>query len=197
MSRYQGRRIALVVALLAALGAFVSACAAPTPTASNTQGGAGIVISTPNGADQSPTPTFPDFTVGAWPSNFSPNPNDTITIYVLCRTHDKSMNIPAQPAAGVSVTVAVDGGGVYSGSTDAQGLAAIQITLKDATPGKPVRVYIRATGPGGKTYNAETFYTAAPAAAPSPTATTPGGGQGGTPGPGGTPPAKGTPPPNQ
>jgi hypothetical protein len=131
---------------------------------------------TPNPGLFTPTPTFPPFTVGAWPSNYSPQKNDTVTIYVLCRVQDATMNKPSQPASSLSVHVDVpDLSKSADGNTDAEGLAAIPITYVGAATGKPVRVNVRVNYKG-KVYTAETLFTPdvshppTPTVAPSPSA---------------------------
>jgi len=124
---------------------------------------------TPNPGLFTPTPTFPPFTVGAWPSNYSPQKNDTVTIYVLCRIQDRTMNTPSQPAASLSVHVDVPDLDKHAdGNTDAEGLAAIPITYVGAATGKPVRVSVRVTYQG-KVYTAETLFTPDVSHPPTPT----------------------------
>ncbi|HUY78336.1 MAG TPA: hypothetical protein VMV29_16305 [Ktedonobacterales bacterium] len=171
--------VAMCVIAVALVGCQVSGAAGGSGTGST------YVISTPNTASNSPTPTFPPFTVGAWPSNYSPNNNDNITIYVICRVQNQSMTGPAQPpSSSLSVRVVI-GSPVnqnYSGATDADGLAAIPITFNDPSAGQPVTVDAYVTY-SGVTYHAATFFT------PSPNAPTPTAGPKGTPGatPGVTP----------
>jgi len=179
------RRLTALVAALGMLSVALVGCqTAVTPT--TTTGSSQTLISTPNPAQQTPTPTFPPFTVGAWPSNFSPNANDTITIYVLCRVQPSDMSQPPTPPPPLGVTVQPQSpvGGSYTGTTDAHGLAAVSITFNDTQPGTPVVVIVYVSYQG-HSYTAKTFFTpspnnasptpsASPSASPSPTA----GGQG-------------------
>jgi hypothetical protein len=64
---------------------------------------------------------------------------------------------------------APDLGKEATGTTDAQGLAAIPITYVGAPTGKPVRVYIDVTYKG-KVYTAETLFTPDVNHPPTPTA---------------------------
>lgn len=146
------------------------------PVAVSSNGNAVPGFKTPNPGLFTPTPTFPPFTVGAWPSNYSPQKNDTVTIYVLCRVQDATMTNPSQPSGTLPVHVrAPDLSKDATGSTDAQGLAAIPITYVGAPTGKPVRVYVDVTYKG-KVYSAETLFTPdvnhppTPTAGPSPSA---------------------------
>ena len=160
--------IASVTLCLLAI-ALVACDSSPVPGSSN---GNGAVpgFKTPNPGLFTPTPTFPPFTVGAWPSNYSPQKNDTVTIYVLCRIQDATMNHPSQPAGSLSVHIDVpDLGKSADGNTDAEGLAAIPITYVGAATGKPVRVNVRVTYKG-KVYTAETLFTPDVSHAPTPTA---------------------------
>jgi hypothetical protein len=146
-----------------------------SPVAGSSNGNGGVPgFKTPNPGLFTPTPTFPPFTVGAWPSNYSPQKNDTVTIYVLCRIQVAAMDNPSNPAGSVPVHVTVpDLSKQADGVTDAEGLAAVPITFVGAATGKPVRVYIRVDYKG-KSYTAETLFTPdvthqpTPTAAPSP-----------------------------
>jgi hypothetical protein len=142
-----------------------------TPVAGSSNGNGAVPgFKTPNPGLFTPTPTFPPFTVGAWPSNYSPQKNDTVTIYVQCRVQDATMNGPSQPSGTLPVHVNVpDLNKQADGNTDAQGLAAIPITYVGAETGKPVRAYISVTYKG-KVYTAETLFTPDVMHQPSPTA---------------------------
>jgi hypothetical protein len=86
------------------------------------------------------------------------------------------MSQPPDPAANVPINIDIQDpfNKSASGTTDSEGLAAIPISFSDPKSGYPVRVYVHAQW-GGKTWNAETFFTPAvetaptPSAAPSPT----------------------------
>ncbi len=175
------KQFALLFAAMCMIAVALVGCqVASTPGGSSTS--QTYVISTPNTSSNSPTPTFPPFTVGAWPSNYSPNSNDNITIYVICRVQNQSMSGPAQPPA-TSLSVSVQLGAPisqnYSGSTDATGVAAIPITFNDPSAGQPVVVDVYVTYQGTR-YHAQTFFTPSPA---SPTTSpTPNGTPGATPG---------------
>ena len=120
-----------------------------------------IQIITPNPGQLTPTPTFPPFTVGTWPSNYSPNNKDSITIYVFCRVQPSDMAGPSKPPNSLQVTVQVldPVNKQFTGNTDNDGLAAVPITFDDQQSGKPVvvtakknrvRVKLVAVGGGSK-----------------------------------------------
>jgi hypothetical protein len=179
----QARRWALLLLALATLAVSLLACQAPGGGAS--QGNAGdIVISTPAGAP-SATPTAPPFTIGAWPSNTTPNAHDKITIYVICMVQDPTTGGPSKPAVGLRVQVNVHPpiNRSYVATTSGDGMAKIRVTFSDPHPGQPVAVDVATTWQG-VTYRRQTFFTPGPQAKPSPTS----GDKGGTPGPGGAPP---------
>jgi len=181
------KQFALLVVAMSFIAVALVGCQV-TGASSGNSGGNTYVISTPNTSSNSPTPTFPPFTVGAWPSDFSPANNASITIYVLCRVQNQAMTGPAQPpsqALSVRIVLGSPIGTTYSGNTDANGLAAIPITFNDTTSGQPVTVDAYVTY-NGVTYHAQTFFT------PSPSAPTPTVGPKGTPGatPGTTPTPK-------
>jgi hypothetical protein len=185
--RLNAQRLGLLFASFLLLAVALAACSTPaasTTTGSGT-GDSGNVFQTPNPNLSSPTPTFPGFTVGAWPSNYSPNNNDNLTIYVMCRIQDPSMQNPPRPAPGVSVVLTFQNSGPASvnlqplqGTTGPDGIAAFNFPLNDPTSGVPIIVSASATFQG-VTYTAQTFFTPNPDAVPSPSATPPGGGKGG------------------
>lgn len=182
--RTPAKRFALLVVALSVVAVIFVACAAPSsplPTG-NSNGGNVTGFHTPAPNNGQPTPAFPPFTIGAWPSNYSPGNNDNLTIYVLCRIQDQTMMTPAKPAPGLTVTIILSGpsGGTYTGTTSNDGLAAINFTLNDPNSGQPVTVTATTTY-NGQAYSAETFFTPNPAAKPTT-----------TPNPGGTPPPTGT-----
>lgn len=175
----QVKRFAMLVVALSVIAVALVACQAPTTpvSTSNNNGVTGFHTPIPGGG--SPTPTFPPFTMGAWPSNYSPQNNDNITIYVLCRIQVPSMTKPSYPPPQLTVTISLNGpiGGTYSAQTDGDGLAAIPIQLNDPASGQPVTV-VATTSYNGQAYTAYTFFTPNPAAKPSPTPNatgTPGG----------------------
>jgi hypothetical protein len=179
------RRWALLLLALATLAVSLVACQLPSsdPTPSNSTGA--IIISTPVGDSASATPVFPPFTIGAWPSDTTPNASDTITIYVICQTQDPSMNTLSKPAVGLRVRVSILDpiNQSFTKTTGADGIASVKVSFKDSHPGAPVTVNVSATWKGVN-YTRQIYFTPAPQAKPSPS---PGGG-GGTPGPGVTPP---------
>jgi hypothetical protein len=176
MSRLSGgaRRIALLVIGLGLLTTSFVACASsgsPTDGSSPDSGVGGF--KTPNPALFTPIPTFPAFTIGAWPSNYSPQNNDTVTIYVICRAQPSNLSSPPQPPnppVNVHVEIHDPFAKTADGVTDASGLAAIPISFSDPKSGYPVRVYVSAPY-GGRTYNAETVFTPNVTQPPPPTAT--------------------------
>jgi hypothetical protein len=167
------KRFGLMVAALSILSIALVACQAPgSAVTAGPQGGNGVnVFRTPNSSLASPTPTFPPFTVGAWPSNYSPANNDNITIYVLCRVQDPTMNGPAHPPAQhlqVTIIVGAPVNQTYTGTTDNDGLAAIPMAINDSSSGKPVVVQATVNY-GNATYLAQTFFTPAPNKPPTAT----------------------------
>ena len=174
------KRFALLVMALGIIAVSLVACQTPNADtgSSNT-----ILIPTQNSANLTPTPKFPLFTIGAWPSDFSPDLNDTVTIYVVCRVQDPSMQGPSQPPPTLTVVISVGSpiGQQFTASTGADGYATKTFSFNDPTPGQPVIVNVSTTYKGA-TYNAQTFFTPGPKTAPTPTAApsqTPGGGNGG------------------
>lgn len=177
----QARRFAILVVALSMLSVALVACQAPAVSGSG--GGAStqtFAFGTP--PPVSPTPTFPTFTIGAWPSNYSPSNPDTITIYVICRTQDQSMKTPAQPPnPGVPVTILIGAPINQSATvtTGPDGIATTQVAFSDSTPGVPVIVTVTATY-NGATFSNQTFFTPGATTAPTPT-TAPNKGPGATP----------------
>jgi hypothetical protein len=171
-----GRTAVLAAALTILCVALVacSAAAVPNPIVNNASSDNSFV--TPNPAQFTATPTFPTFTIGAWPSEYSPNENDTITIYAICRVQDPTMQAPSTPPpVPVTVTAQLSGpiSATISGQTGTDGIAAIQYVLNDPFAGQPVLVTVTASYKG-QTYVATTFFTASVTSPPTPTATTPG-----------------------
>jgi hypothetical protein len=174
----------LLVAALCIISVALAACQTSSESSAAPADSSGAnVFHTPNPSLASPTPTFPPFTVGAWPSNYSPGNNDTITIYILCRVQKDMNNPPLPPNPPVQVTVLVGDpvGGTHTATTDNDGLAAITFAYNDPQSGVPVVVSVQVTY-GNQTYAAQTFFTPAPTRRPSP-----------TPGPNQTPTATATP----
>jgi len=177
------RRWALLLLALATLLVALVACEAPNnaPPASSGNTGA-IIISTPAGASSSPTPVFPPFTIGAWPSDTTPDSSATITIYVICQMQDPSMTTPSKPAIGVKVRVSILDpiNQTFTKTTGKDGIATVNVNFKDSHPGQPVTVNVSTTWKGVN-YTRQIYFTPAPQAKPSPS-------PGGTPNPVGTPP---------
>ena len=177
------KRVAFLALAFGVLAAALAACASPAPPAAPSSSGGVNAFHTPNPALQSPTPNFPGFTIGAWPSDYSPAANGTVTIYVVCRIQDPSMGSAPRPAAGQSVLVNVGAplNLAQSVTTDNSGLGTWTITIVDKQNAVPVVVTVT-TNYNGQTYSANTFFTPSPVAPPSPT-----GGPKPTGTPGGTP----------
>ncbi|MFI5271766.1 MAG: hypothetical protein ACHQ4H_01880 [Ktedonobacterales bacterium] len=192
MKSHHAQRMALVLAAVGVLSIALVACQAPgvSVQASNGASNGANVFHTPNPGNLTPTPAFPAFTIGAWPSDYSPGPTGTITIMVSCRIQDPTMATAAKPAAGQTVTISVGApvNQLNNVTTDASGLATWTLTINDTQAGTPVVVDV-STNFHGQTYSNSTFFTPSPGGAPkaTPGATqTPGGG-------GGTPVATGLP----
>ena len=173
MTTRAGRSTVLGAALtiLCMALAACSAAAVPNPISNNASNANSFV--TPNPAQFTATPSFPGFTVGAWPSEYSPNVNDTITIYAICRVQDPTMQTPSSPPPSpITVTAQLSGpiSATISGTTGTDGIAAIQYVVNDPYVGQPVLVTVTAPYKG-HTYVATTFFTAGPGTPPTPTAT--------------------------
>lgn len=176
----QARRFAILAVALTTLSVTLVAC--QTSGGAGGIGGApssGFTFTTPN-PSVSPTPTFPPFTIGAWPSNYSPQALDNITIYVLCRVQNPSMSGPATAPSPLTVTVLVGApiNKTLSGTTDANGLVALPLSFSDPNPGAPVQVTVSANY-RGQTYANQTFFTPGATYTPTPTngpSVTPGSG---------------------
>ncbi len=173
--RNRARRFALLVAAIAILMTSLAACSAGGGGDQSNNVPSDITFTTPDAAQYTPTPEFPPFTIGAWVSNYSPNITDSITIYVICRVQDPSMQTPSRPPSQpLSVTVILSGpiNDTLSGTTGTDGIAAIPYTVNDPYVGQPVDVTAKAVW-SGSTYYARSFFTSAPWTPP--TATPPGG----------------------
>lgn len=156
----RAKRFALLLIGLGLLAMSLVACAASASPNTNGSSDSGVGgFKTPNPGLFTPTPAFPPFTIGAWPSTYSPQNNDTVTIYVLCRIQS-DMNGPPRAASGIPVHVQVDTpiNKGADGTTDTTGLAAIAISFNDPQSGTPVRVDITAPYQG-HSYLAQTFFT--------------------------------------
>ncbi|HZC04727.1 MAG TPA: hypothetical protein VE338_03730 [Ktedonobacterales bacterium] len=169
----QARRFAIMVVALGVLAVGLVACQPTTVTTPNGGGATGntLLLNTPGANAASPTPTFPVFTIGAWPSNYSPNNPDTITIYVICRVQDPTMQNPAKPPSpGVPVTIFVQGAinQTFTATTGADGIATAQVAFSDPSPGVPVIVQVTANY-NGQTYINQTFFTPGATFTPTPT----------------------------
>lgn len=167
----EARRFAIMLAALSTLSVTLVACQVST-------GGTGasnqtLTFTTPNPSQQSPTPTFPTTTCGAWPSNYTPQALDNITIYALYRAQDASMLGPAKPPSTPLTVTAQVGAPInktLNGKTDADGLAAIPLSFTDPTPGVPVVVTLYASG----WQTCQTFFTPGATYTPTPDPTVPG-----------------------
>lgn len=182
----QARRFGIMAVALCVLSVALVACQAPAVPGSSggSATGASLSLVTPPAA--SPTPTFPPFTIGAWPSNYSPGNPDTITIYVICRVQDPTMQSPAKPPnPGVSVTILVGSpiNQSATATTGADGVATTQVAFSDSSPGQPVIVTVTANY-NGVSYTNQTFFTPGATFTPTPTggpSTTPGATPGASP----------------
>ena len=168
----QARRFAILAGALSVLSLALVACQASAVSGSGggASTGSGFTFTTP-GANVSPTPTFPQFTIGAWPSNYSPNNPDTITIYVICRTQDQSMQTPAQPPnppATVSILIGAPINQSATVTTGPDGIATTQVAFSDPQPGIPVIVTVTSTY-NNATYSNQTFFTPGATFTPTPT----------------------------
>lgn len=162
------RRFGIIVVALSVLSVALVACSAAPSTGATGGSGQNFTFITPSAG--SPTPTFPPFTLGAWPSNYSPNDPDTITLYAICRTQDQTMQTPPTPAAGLTVTFLVGAPVNQSPTavTGADGVAAAQLAFSDPSPGTPVTVTVTVTYKG-QSYVNTTFFTPGATDTPTPT----------------------------
>ncbi|HEV7126229.1 MAG TPA: hypothetical protein VGN32_02170 [Ktedonobacterales bacterium] len=167
----QVKHLGILATALGVIALSLAACTANPISSSGGNAPSGLTFTTPDTSQFTATPGFPTFTVGAWVSNFSPNVNDTITIYVLCRVQDPTMQTASQPPSqAVQIKVVLQGpiGATLAGATDTDGIAAIPYTLNDPFVGQPVNVFVTATYKGQAFY-AQTFFTAAPYTPPTAT----------------------------
>lgn len=185
----QARRFAILAVALSVISVALVACQAPavSGTSGGTTSSNGFIFTTPGANPGSPTPAFPAFTIGAWPSNYSPNNPDTITIYVICRTQDPSMKTPAQPPnppAQVTILIGAPINQTATVTTGPDGIATTQVAFSDPKPGVPVIVTVTSNY-GNIQYSNQTFFTPGANVPPTPTAgpkKTPNAGPGTTPG---------------
>jgi hypothetical protein len=195
MARRTQPWLLLLLALsLALLTVSLLACQVPGRSDSWRQGV--LIISTPADGSASATPSFPPFTIGAWPSNSMPDASDRITIYVICRVQDPTMTKPSTPAIGLQVQVHLLDpiNQSYDGTTRSDGIAMVPVTFNDRHPGLTVLVAVATTW-HGVIYQSQTSFTPAPQPQPSPSP--PSGGGTPSPRPGKTPsptPRPGPPP---
>jgi hypothetical protein len=164
-------RITLLITALGALAVGLVACSGLPSVTPVSNGSNSFTFQTPDTAQNTPTPGFPLFTIGAWPSNFSPNMNDTITFYVICRVQDPTMQTPPKPPSSpVHVHLVLDAPVNQSldGTTGTDGIAAISYVVNDPAAGQPVLVTATADYPGGP-WVATTFFTPGIDVVPSPT----------------------------
>jgi len=181
----QARRFGILAVALSLLSVALVACQAPAVTG-GTGGATGKTFALSTPPADSATPTFPAFTIGAWPSNYSPGNPDTITLYAICRVQDPTMQTPAKPPnPGVTVTFFVQTpiNQTVTATTGTDGIATAQVAFSDPNPGTPVTVTV-STSYNGKSYLNTTFFTPGATFTPTPTAgpnTTPGTTPGTTP----------------
>lgn len=167
----RAKHLGILAAALVVIGLALAACTSNPLAAGASNAPSGLTFITPDTSQYTATPGFASFTVGAWVSNFSPNINDTITIYVLCRIQDTTMQTASQPpSTSIPIKVVLQGpiGATLSGATDADGIAAIPYTLNDPFVGQPVNVFVTAIYKNQAFY-AQTFFTAAPNTPPTAT----------------------------
>ncbi len=160
--------LALVTLILS-----LAACQAPgsSDSIANTGANTGaIVVSTAIGGSAAGTPTQAPFSIGAWPSNSTPNPQDTITIYIICLVQDPAAGGVAKPASGLHVRVNLRSpiNHAYSGTTGVDGVARVKVKFNDRHPGSPVAVDVATTWQG-VTYRGQTYFTPIPNGKSSPT----------------------------
>jgi hypothetical protein len=157
------RRWALLFVALALLAAFaLAACGQPGGASLyNANYARAAVLSTP-GAGSGPMPTFPPFTIGAWPSNSMPAAGKSVIIYVTCQIQDPTMARPSQPAVGQTVHVRLldPVNQTYTGTTDAGGIAAVRVAYNHARARTPILIVVTSTWKG-TTYQGQTTFTPA------------------------------------
>lgn len=146
--------------LLLGLGVLLSACNPLQPTTQAQAGPNLPVIQTPAGST-TPTPGPLQYTVGAWPSNYTPAVGDTVTIFVSFR----DAGAPIKGAAATAIAYYPGSHGIGGGPvvTDSQGYAAIDMPVNGlaGTTGQTRQtVQVRVTvSYQGQTYQATTNFT--------------------------------------
>lgn len=160
------RRWVLLLPAIALVLVFLLGC--QTPGRGDAAYTGGLVISTPRTRVATPTPAFPPFTVGAWPSNSAPSTSDRLIIYVICRIQNAAASMASMPAVGIQVQVHISGpmNRSYVGTTQQDGIARVAIAFSGAQPGLPVLVEAVTTWQGA-TYQSQTSFTPAPYSSPS------------------------------
>ncbi len=158
----------LLLALMT-LALSLSACQVPLDSSASANTAA-VVVATDVAGSSSATPSVPPFTIGVWTSNSSPQARGTITVYILCMTQDQTTGGPSGPASGIHVRIKVLApiNRTYSGTTAADGTAAVKVKYDDKHSGSPVAVDVTATWHGA-TYQGQTYFTPAPQGTVSPT----------------------------
>jgi hypothetical protein len=165
MGRHYQRWMLLLPAI-ALLAVFLFGCQVPGRNdAANPNG---LALSTPSTRLAQPTPAFPPFTLGAWPSNSTPNASDRIMIFVICRIQDAAASMASTPASGVQVQLHIADpiNQTYLGTTQQDGIARVSISFYVARPGLPVLVDAEAAWHGA-IYQSQTSFTPAPNGRPS------------------------------
>jgi hypothetical protein len=148
------------LAVLTSLGLLLAACSPLGPTTQAQAGPPQPVIQTPAGST-TPTPGPFTYTVGAWPSNYTPAASSTVIIFVSFRD-------AGAPVAGASATASAyypGSGGIGAGpvKTDSQGYAAIGMPVRAlantiGTTKQTVQVTVTVSYQG-HTYQATTNFT--------------------------------------
>lgn len=163
------RRRALLLLALAILMVSLSACQLGDRSPSQGSSGSALSLNTsaPHAGSAAATPAVAPFTIGAWPSNAMPRPNERIMIYIVCRVQDPTMSGPSAPAAGITVQVHVLDpiNRSYGGSTNKDGMARVPISFHNARLGLPIMVDVVATWQH-VTYQSQTSFTPAPGGRP-------------------------------
>lgn len=165
MQAVRGRHIVLGIAT--ALAFLLTACGA-TPGAVSTTPNGGDVILSVGQATVVPTPLFPQYTVGAWVSDPSPNLHDNITVYAVARQNPADMLTPPKAVVGAQVHFVIIGGKDQMVTTDGSGIAAWPTTA-EGTPTQPTQIEVILLVSNQTLATSYTFYTILPTAYPFPT----------------------------